>query len=75
MLTSLHHWFVNPERDASLVLVPIGLTSIVIGLALLIATSAVYILGRNRIADILGRAFRLSPARLNAFLPSLISFK
>jgi hypothetical protein len=29
-------------------LVPIGLTSILIGLALLIATTAVYILGRNR---------------------------
>jgi hypothetical protein len=49
LLTSLHHWFINPERDTSLVLVPIGLTSIVIGLALLIATSAAYILGRNRL--------------------------
>ena len=26
LLTSLHHWFINPERNASLVLVPIGLT-------------------------------------------------
>ena len=49
LLTSLHHWFVNPERNASLVLIPLGLTSILIGLALLIATSAVYIFGRNRI--------------------------
>jgi protease PrsW len=48
LLTSLHHWFINPERNASLVLVPIGLTSILIGLALLIATTAVYIFGRNR---------------------------
>src|SRR3954451_18606139 len=48
LLTSLHHWFINPERDASLVLVPIVRTSIVIGLALLIATSAAYVLGRNR---------------------------
>ena len=49
LLTSLHHWFVNPERNASLVLIPLGLTSILIGLALLIATSAIYIFGRNRI--------------------------
>jgi hypothetical protein len=30
------------------VLVPIGLTSILIGAALLVATTAIYILGRNR---------------------------
>ena len=48
LLTSLHHWFVSPERNASLVLIPIGLTSILIGLALLVATTAVYIFGRNR---------------------------
>src|SRR6202790_1664848 len=35
LLTSLHHWFINPERNASLVLIPIGLTSILIGFALL----------------------------------------
>ena len=49
VLTSLHHWFVNPERNASLLLVPLGLTSILIGLGLLLATSAVYVFGRNRI--------------------------
>ena len=48
LLTSLHHWFINPERNASLVLIPIGFTSILIGLALLVATTAVYVLGRNR---------------------------
>jgi len=48
LLTSLHHWFVNPERNPSILLIPIGLTSIVVGLTLLIATTAVYILGRNR---------------------------
>jgi hypothetical protein len=47
-LTSLHHWFVSPERNASLVLVPIGLTSILVGIALLAATMAAYIFGRNR---------------------------
>jgi hypothetical protein len=34
VLTSLHHWFVNPERNASLLLIPLGLTSILIGLGL-----------------------------------------
>src|SRR5436305_11625771 len=49
VLTSIHHWFVNPERNVSLVLIPLGLTSILIGLALLAATTAIYIFGRNRI--------------------------
>ena len=49
VLTSLHHWFVNPDRNASLLLIPLGLTSILIGLGLLLATSAVYVFGRNRI--------------------------
>lgn len=49
VLTSIHQWFVNPERNAALALVPIGLTSILIGAALLLATTAIYVLGRNRI--------------------------
>src|SRR5579871_1364926 len=48
VLTSIHHWLVSPDRNVSLVLIPIGLVSIVIGIALLVATTAVYILGRNR---------------------------
>jgi protease PrsW len=48
-MTSLHHWFVNPDRNVSLLLIPLGLTSILIGLGLLIATTAIYIFGRNRI--------------------------
>jgi hypothetical protein len=48
VLTSIHHWLVNPERNMALVLVPIGLVSILIGSALLVATTAIYILGRNR---------------------------
>jgi RsiW-degrading membrane proteinase PrsW (M82 family) len=48
VLTSIHHWLVNPERNVALVLVPIGLTSILIGSALLLVTTAIYILGRNR---------------------------
>jgi protease PrsW len=48
VLTSIHHWLVNPERNMSLVLVPLGLVSILIGIALLVVTMAIYILGRNR---------------------------
>src|SRR5450631_1949248 len=48
VLTSIHHWLVNPERDVALVLVPIGFVSILIGIALLVVTTATYFLGRNR---------------------------
>jgi protease PrsW len=48
VLSSIHHWWINPERDTALVLIPVGLVSIVIGIALLVATTAIYILGRNR---------------------------
>ena len=48
VLTSIHHWLVNPERNVSLVLIPIGLVSILIGIALLVVTTAIYFLGRNR---------------------------
>jgi RsiW-degrading membrane proteinase PrsW (M82 family) len=52
VLTSIHHWLVNPERNVALVLVPIGLASILIGSALLVVTTAIYILGRNRIRTV-----------------------
>jgi RsiW-degrading membrane proteinase PrsW (M82 family) len=48
VLTSIHHWLVNPERNVALVLAPIGFVSILIGSALLVVTTAIYILGRNR---------------------------
>ncbi|MGB9117126.1 PrsW family glutamic-type intramembrane protease [Bradyrhizobium sp.] len=48
VLSSIHHWLVNPDRNMALVLVPIGLVSIVVGIALLVVTTAVYILGRDR---------------------------
>jgi RsiW-degrading membrane proteinase PrsW (M82 family) len=48
VLNSIHHWFVNPERNPATVLIPLALTSILIGIALLVATTAVYIFGRNR---------------------------
>jgi protease PrsW len=49
VLTSVHHWLLNPDRNVALVLIPIGLTSILLGAALLVATTAVYFLGRNRL--------------------------
>jgi hypothetical protein len=49
VLTSIHHWFINPNRNPAAVLISLGLTSMLIGMALLVATSAVYIFGRNRI--------------------------
>ena len=38
----------NPERNTALVLVPLGLLSILIGTALLVVTTTIYILGRDR---------------------------
>ena len=48
MLSSIHHWLLNPDRNMALVLVPVGLVSIVVGIALLVVTTAVYVLGRDR---------------------------
>jgi len=48
VLTSIHQWLVNPERNVGLFLFPIGLTSILIGCALLLVTTGIYVLGRNR---------------------------
>jgi len=48
VLSSIHHWLLNPDRNMALVLVPIGLVSIVVGIALLVVTTAVYVLGRDR---------------------------
>jgi RsiW-degrading membrane proteinase PrsW (M82 family) len=49
VLSSIHHWLVDPERDVTLALIPVGFVSIMIGIALLVITTAVYILGRNRL--------------------------
>jgi RsiW-degrading membrane proteinase PrsW (M82 family) len=48
VLTSIHHWLLNPDRNMTLVLVPLGLTAIVLGAALLVVTTTIYFLGRNR---------------------------
>jgi RsiW-degrading membrane proteinase PrsW (M82 family) len=48
VLSSIHHWLVNPARNVTLALVPVGFVSITVGVALLVITTAVYFLGRNR---------------------------
>lgn len=49
VLTSVHHWLLNPDRNVAMVLIPIGLAAIVLGSALLVVTTAIYFLGRDRI--------------------------
>lgn len=49
VLTSLHHWLVNPDRNVAILRIPIGLTSILLGCALLTVTTAIYFHGRNRL--------------------------
>jgi protease PrsW len=49
VLSSIHHWVVNPERNVTLALVPVGFASIMIGVALLVITAASYFLGRHRL--------------------------
>ena len=41
VLTSVHHWLLNPDRNVAMVLVPLALTAILLGTALLIVTTAV----------------------------------
>jgi len=48
VLTSIHNWLLNPDRDLAFVLIPIGLASIGLGCALLVVTTAIYLVGRNR---------------------------
>jgi hypothetical protein len=48
VLSSVRHWILNPDHKLALLLVPIGLVAIVLGAALLIVTTAIYFLGRNR---------------------------
>src|ERR1700730_8572101 len=49
VLSSVHQWLLISIRNMGLVIVPIGLVSILIGSALLVVTTAIYVLGRNRI--------------------------
>jgi len=49
VLTSIHHWLLNPDRNVAMVLVPLGLAAILIGTVLLIVTTLIYFFGRNRL--------------------------
>ncbi len=49
VLSTVHRWLLNTDRDMSVLLAPIGFVSILIGCALLLVTSAVYFLGRDQI--------------------------
>ena len=49
VLTSIHHWLANPEKNIALVLVPVGFVSIAIGAVLLLLAMGVYVLGRDRL--------------------------
>lgn len=49
VLTSVHHWLLNPDRNMTIVLIPLGLTAIVLGCALLVVTTAIYFHGRNHL--------------------------
>src|SRR5229473_7027869 len=62
VLSSIHHWLINPDRNMALVLVPIGMVSILIGTALLVITTAIYVLGRNRMRTT-SEGFSSAPGR------------
>jgi RsiW-degrading membrane proteinase PrsW (M82 family) len=48
VLGAVHRWLINPDRNMTAVAGSVGLISILIGIALLVAATAVYFLGRNR---------------------------
>jgi RsiW-degrading membrane proteinase PrsW (M82 family) len=49
VLSSLRHWLQEPDRNVTMLLVPLGLASIATGLVLLALAAAAYVLGRNRL--------------------------
>src|SRR3954469_8785210 len=49
VFSTIHHWVVSPERNVTLALIPLGFVSILIGIALLAITTAVYFLSRHRL--------------------------
>ncbi|MDB5503522.1 MAG: hypothetical protein JWR89_3424 [Tardiphaga sp.] len=49
LLSSIQHWFSNPDRNVTMLLIPLGFVSIAIGIVLLVLTTTAYILGRNRL--------------------------
>lgn len=49
ILSSIHRWMTHAGKHVATYLVPIGIIAMVIGIGLLVMTSAVYVLGRNRL--------------------------
>jgi hypothetical protein len=49
VLSSIHHWLANPEKNIAIVLIPLGFGAIAIGIALLLLATAVYLLGRDKL--------------------------
>jgi RsiW-degrading membrane proteinase PrsW (M82 family) len=49
VLSSVHHWIMDPEKNVSIVLVPVGFISIALGVGLLIVATAAYYFGRDRL--------------------------
>jgi H+/Cl- antiporter ClcA len=48
VLSSIHRWMLNPDRNMAMVLIPVGLISILVGIGLLVVTTTIYFLGRDR---------------------------
>ena len=48
VLSSIHHWLLNPDRNVGRVLIPVGLVSILVGIVLLVITTTIYFFGRDR---------------------------
>ena len=48
VLGVFRRWLINPDRNMAVVVGSVGLIAILLGVALLVATTAVYFLGRNR---------------------------
>ena len=49
ILSSIHRWMTNTDKHLANYLIPVGILAIVIGIGLLVMTSAVYVFGRNRL--------------------------
>jgi RsiW-degrading membrane proteinase PrsW (M82 family) len=49
ILSSIHRWMTNADKHIPPYLVPVGIVAILIGIGLLVVTSAAYVLGRNRL--------------------------
>jgi hypothetical protein len=48
VLSTIHHWLVEPDRNVTLALIPVGFVSIATGIVLLAVTTTIYLFSRNR---------------------------